>query len=366
MKKALAFFNGVLLSLLLICQTSSMNVKSVSGSLSNNVLIQKSLDIFHFSNQLREKHMGNLSLMQNYLTTFAQVDPLVKNQPDELGKLKNNLKTYFKTVKDNMDELNQGFTENYDFCVNKLKTFTETCDEPVSEIKSHIEYNKRYARAISSLNDEYDSLINNFYDSNVFSLASNICDLSEKNDIVDTYAAVGRSIDQHFNILKSDDMQKVLAQVASDEMDKDQTGRFLQVIMQKFDTHSNTDFMQERKTFAQILFNKVSSYMNNAISRKTRILNSSKVIFNAMQENDNVLKTHISDLKRSRKDNSELSYSLNVDNQRNIKKMKNCENLNNLNTKCEETAALYKSILKSYEGQSESIQNIYKLLMESN
>lgn len=104
--------------------------------------------------------------------------------------------------------------------------------------------------------------------------------------------------------------------------------------------------------------------MNNAITRKTRLINVSKNLLGEMKKNDNNVRDIIKGLKKDRSDNSELAYSLNVENRQDIKKMKKCEMLDSLNKKCSETASLYKSILGAYEKQSVSLQKIFNLLMK--
>lgn len=69
---------------------------------------------------------------------------------------------------------------------------------------------------LSGFSPKYDNLINKFYDVNIFSIASNICDLTERNDVVDLYSSISKHIDEHFHIFKTAEMEKVLLQVNSD------------------------------------------------------------------------------------------------------------------------------------------------------
>lgn len=104
--------------------------------------------------------------------------------------------------------------------------------------------------------------------------------------------------------------------------------------------------------------------MNNSVIRKTKLLEDSKSLLSDMRHNDQSVRKHIADLKKIRNDNSELAYSLNVENSQSIKTMKKCEMLSSLNLRCEETAALYKSILSAYENQSESLQTLYQQIVD--
>ena len=56
------------------------------------------------------------------------------------------------------------------------------------------------------------------------------------------------------------------------------------------------NYTTQRKNLAQILFNKVSKYMNNAIERKSKLLSQSSKLFEKMRKSDLLFK----DLLKSR------------------------------------------------------------------
>ena len=109
-------------------------------------------------------------------------------------------------------------------------------------------------------------------------------------------------------------------------------------------------------------FNKVSKYMNNAIERKSKLLSQSSKLFEKMRKSDLLVKHEIETLKKGRKDKTDLAYSLHKENTLTIKKLRKCENLHNLNSKCDESGNLFHSILNSYEKQSDSLQKLYNLI----
>lgn len=293
-----------------------------------------------------------LKFKQENATTTADADPL-----------KTKLKEYFKNIETSMSNIEIDFNKNYQFCANHLKAYNLTCETHVEEIKQNINFNKKYSDSLNKVNIGYDELINKYYDANMLSIASNICDLTEKNDIVETYAKVIKTIDGHFNIFKSEEMSKVLTQVNIKQ--KDNVNAFLEAVVDEYGVdEKKDDFMHNRQTLAQILFNKVSTYMTNSIQRKSKVLEKSKVLFQNLKNNDELVNKKIEELKQTRKQNSELAYNLNRDNRVNLKQFKTCENLSILNSKCEETANLYKSVLKSYVNQSDALTNIYNFIAQ--
>jgi len=56
-------------------------------------------------------------------------------------------------------------------------------------------------------------------------------------------------------------------------------------------------------------------------------LSSSKILLDAMKVNDEKVKEEIDVLKKIRRDNSELSYSLTLENQQNLKKNERVRNI---------------------------------------
>jgi biotin-(acetyl-CoA carboxylase) ligase len=365
-------FTFIFLNFLLLC-TLCPNVNTISIQEKTSLMTQE-LSLNHFSNHLRLKHLNNISLVDNYLTSLAQIN--IAPSSDSVKEIKRNLKKLFRNVGESIDEVKEGFKDNYEFCTNKLKAFSQQCSDPLEELKQNVEHNKLYAESVNKLNDQYDQLINHYYDANIYSVASNVCggdkDITEKNDVVGLYTGIAKHLDQHFHIFKSEDMEKILLQVDSSNTKKQiYTDHYVNQLVVHIHGNSNDQLTEDdpyttqRKNLAQILFNKVSNYMNNAIERKTKLLSQSSALFEKMKKSDLFVKNQIEKLKKGRKDNSELAYSLHKENTLTIKKMRKCENLKNLNSKCEESGNLFHSILNSYEKQSDSLQKLYNLIKKN-
>lgn len=103
--------------------------------------------------------------------------------------------------------------------------------------------------------------------------------------------------------------------------------------------------------------------MANSVVRKSTLLQTSKTLLNEITENDTRIKQSITQLNKSRNDNSQLAFSLHSHNSESFKTLRQCEILENFNKSCEETANVYKSILAAYEQQSGSIQTLYQQLI---
>jgi len=125
-------------------------------------------------------------------------------------------------------------------------------------------------------------------------------------------------------------------------------------------------FLKERSDFAQILYNKACTYMNNAVRRKSKINSMEKGLLVRMKKNDELVRKNIVDLVKMRKTNSNLIISLNEDNHETSNHLKKCEVLKNISLKCKEMSKIYQSILNSYDEQSEALGKIFKLLKKNN
>lgn len=354
--------------LLLFCFYPNVNTIKIQEKTS---MMTQEISLNHFSNHLRLKHLNNISLVDKYLTSLAQIN--IAPSSDSVEEIKSNLKKLFRNVGESIDEVKEGFKENYKFCTNKLKTFSLQCSDPLDELEQNIEHNKEYSESLNKLNDEYDQLINHYYDANIYSVASSVCggdkDITDKNDVVGLYTGIAKQLDQHFHIFKSEDMEKILLQVDSSNTNKQiysdkYVNQLVVHIHGKANEERNEDdaYTTQRKNLAQILFNKVSKYMNNAIERKSKLLSQSSKLFEKMRKSDLLVKHEIETLKKGRKDNTDLAYSLHKENTLTIKKLRKCENLHNLNSKCDESGNLFHSILNSYEKQSDSLQKLYNLI----
>ena len=129
---------------------------------------------------------------------------------------------------------------------------------------------------------------------------------------------------------------------------------------------SREGFLLTRQNNAQILFNKVSLYLKNAVSRKTSLMVMGKEVLSKMKANDIKIIEEINKLKKVRNENSELAITLNMENELINKKLKKCEMITSINSKCEELSKIYKSVLSAYEKQSSSLEKIYRILIKQN
>jgi hypothetical protein len=348
--------NVLILILLSITCINSVSIKSATGLLMETI-DERQNSLSHYTNTMRQKHLNNISLIQNYLTNLTEMK---KNKKED--EIKNQLSKYFNQLETNINELTTSFQSNYEFCVNDLKKVKDQCKDSLTKLRTTIKYNKEYAHSLTKLNSQYDALIGRFYDMNIFSFSANVCggnkDITDRNDITQLYTSISKHLDKHFNIFKSEEMEKILAQIETKT--DDNMNKFLSQIVKKYSTGTDQkDYVRIRKNMAQLLFNKISTYMDNSINRKSNLIKQGEELYIAMKENDEFVKKEIVQLKNQRRDNAELSYSLNKENEIIIGELKNCENAQGLNSKCEETEKLFKSILHSYKNQSKSIQTLY-------
>jgi hypothetical protein len=355
------FCSALFLIMILINFCSSLTVKT------GVTLAENQISLSSFANSLRTKHLNSISSVNNYITQFTQI---LDKKPDQIEAIKSQLKQLIGNVADNIKEINNGFKENYEFCVNKLKTFNFNCDQSIEEMKKNINFNKEYACSLNKYTDHYDKNIKDYNDSDVFGVITKIVssnDITSKNDVVDLYTCLAKHLDSHFKIFKSEEMEKVLLEVSEKESDIN-VDKFLSYVVNKYQGKTNegdSDYVKKRKNLAQILFNKVSSYMNNSIERKACLIKQSEEIFIASKKIHDGIIQEISALKNQRREISELALSLHKENTLTIKKIRNCDKLTSLNSSCEESGSLFKSILHSYEVQSESMQNLFNLITKN-
>jgi hypothetical protein len=360
------FCSSLFLIMTLINSYSSLTIKTNGISLGQNQISLNS-----FANTLRSKHLTSISSVNNYITQFTQI---LDKKPDQIEAIKSQLKKLISNVADNIKEINNGFKENYEFCVNKLKTFNFNCDQSIDEMKKNINFNKDYACSLNKYTDHYDKNLKEYMNSDVFGIIAKIVgsnDITNKNDVVDLYTCLAKHLDSHFKIFKSEEMEKVLLEVREKELNGNKSDlnvdQFLSDVVNKYqgnpnNTQGDSDYVKKRKNLAQILFNKVSSYMNNSIERKACLIKQSEEIFIAAKKIHEEINQQISELKTQRREISELALSLHKENTLTIKKIRNCDKLTSLNSSCEESGSLFKSILHSYEVQSESMQNLFTLI----
>jgi hypothetical protein len=120
----------------------------------------------------------------------------------------------------------------------------------------------------------------------------------------------------------------------------------------------------ERANNAQILVNKVSSFMTNSIARKSRLLQDSQALINGLKANEAKVSNALAGLEKSKIELVIIANRLDVNSAALFKSIQECEIINNISHKCDETSDLYKSVLSAYEKQTESLQ-IYIILFRN-
>ena len=121
-------------------------------------------------------------------------------------------------------------------------------------------------------------------------------------------------------------------------------------------------FLKERREAAENLYNKAEAYLESAINRRKKLKALEKSILLRMNGNEEKINCEVNKLQNMRKENNNLIISLNKDNQETTKKIRKCEVLKNISTKCKEMATIYQSLLNSYDDQSEALERIFKIL----
>lgn len=77
-----------------------------SVPITNNIytsLIQKDINLSHYNNNLRQKHMNNISFVQGFLINFSSL----KMSELKTDKISMQLKKYFKDTEMNIKDLNK-------------------------------------------------------------------------------------------------------------------------------------------------------------------------------------------------------------------------------------------------------------------
>ena len=128
------FCSALFLIMILINFCSSLTVKT------GVTLAENQISLSSFANSLRTKHLNSISSVNNYITQFTQI---LDKKPDQIEAIKSQLKQLIGNVADNIKEINNGFKENYEFCVNKLKTFNFNCDQSIEEMKKKYKLQQR-------------------------------------------------------------------------------------------------------------------------------------------------------------------------------------------------------------------------------
>ena len=82
------------------------------------------------------------------------------------------------------------------------------------------------------LDNEYDSSISNYYESNIYSFSKDICSFENRNDIVTIYTSFQIHLDKHFKIYKSKEVSNMMKDI--DTKDDNKLDSFLQKLLYKY------------------------------------------------------------------------------------------------------------------------------------
>jgi hypothetical protein len=107
---------NVFVFLLLLTINSSITIKEKS---SLNIDTKDKTNSF-LQYDFRKKHLDKVSLIDQMITNFVMMkkdDQSVKDQ----------IKLVFKQVGDSVNDINEEFKENYEYCVDKLQIYGQQC-----------------------------------------------------------------------------------------------------------------------------------------------------------------------------------------------------------------------------------------------
>jgi hypothetical protein len=194
-----------------------------------------------------------------------------------------------------------------------------------------MELNKKHKELLISMKKDYQELYNKFSESSACKV-NNLIEITEKNDIVELYSFL---------------LVQLNTYIKQNEQD------FLGLECEE--ANRRTD----RANNAQILVNKVSSFMTNSIARKSRLLQVSQALVNGLKANEAKVSNALAGLDKSKTELVTTANGLDVNSAALFKSIQECEIINNISHKCDETSDLYKSVLSAYEKQTESLQSLY-------
>lgn len=137
--------------------------------------------------------------------------------------IKKNLLNYFKHIETNVDILNKEyiqkfiistrFTKQYSYCTNELKTIFYTCSNSIEKMEKDIKFNKRFIKTLQKSVVDYDGLIAKYYESNMLLFAKGVCNISEKNNIINQYAKIEVNLKKYFQLTDLNSNDDALIQV---------------------------------------------------------------------------------------------------------------------------------------------------------
>jgi len=334
---------------------------------------KKKNDIVAFTDALRQQHMRVISKMKAYIVNFPQL-----GMKADTNHIEKKIKRYMSKLKIHVSDLNRNFNSHYENCKCQINTFKRECHSPTEQLRSEKKYNIKYIKNLHILDDSINDTLGHFLKSSISCSMKNLMDLCQRNNVVDTYKIISSRLSSHFNIsppqndpntctqkTKMDSfIQRMIVRVhhhiirvpKKDNKEEEEEAKRLQELKDKF--------LEERKEFAMILFNKASAYMQNSIKRRSELNTLERGLLKRMKDNDIKVQEKIHDLQQFRKANGNLIISLNKDNEINTERIKKCGILQNTKLKCEEMSRVYQMILSSYSEQSEALEKIFTIIRE--
>jgi len=308
--------------------------------------------------------------MQNYVISFAQEN--IQNNTD----VEATVKKYLLRLKTNVAELNRKFSGQYESCKDNIELMESECTTPVSSLQTELKYSNKYMKSLHDIDSTLDKTIVSFHQTSISSAMKTVEQLCQKTSIVNVFNRVAKELSSHFNLLTE---EKISEQAKNVDVKNDkQLTSFLQKVMVRMEDHhgekSNENVEQkkerehkeklvkERSEFAQILYNKAVTYMNNAVQRKKEFGKIETELLIKIKANDGTITSESDNLDKMRKANADLIVSLNRDNDATRGNIKRCQVLTNISIKCKDMSSIYQSILDSYDGQAKALDQVFALL----
>jgi hypothetical protein len=199
-------------------------------------------------------------------------------------------------------------------------------------MKVKMELNKKHKQMLLNMKKDYQGLYKVFSDSAKCKL-NDLIAITEKNDIVELYSYVLVQLNRYIEMAEQKDFL---------DADCEQANKTI-----------------ERGNKAQLLAAKVSSFMTNSIARKSRLLDYSQKLVDFMKNSDNIVSNSLAGLERTKQELNTKASDLDGDSNGLFRSIQECEIINNISKKCDETSDLYKAVLGTYEKQTESLQGLY-------
>jgi len=80
-------------------------------------------------------------------------------------------------------------------------------------MEKDIKFNKRYIKTLQRSVIDYDGLISQYYDSNMLFFAKGVCNINEKNNVIDEYEKIEKHLKKYFHLKDENTDNLALVQV---------------------------------------------------------------------------------------------------------------------------------------------------------